>query len=133
MICAGNALNFFSSFSITIRDYVAVIIITVIILTKSTVEIFTLKQAIDYTESFCLVKVYFRWPECIVATEGWVVCVKLFAKHRAQLMFPAPRVHPYAVALRPLSAAFQARVSSYSPDNYISYLVSCILYPSAVL
>ena len=33
------------------------------ILTKSTVEIFTLKQAIDYTESFCLVKVYFRWPE----------------------------------------------------------------------
>ena len=52
-------------------------------------------------------------PERDVATEGWVVRVDVFTKHRAQLPtnFLAPLVHPYAVALLPVSAAFQARIS----------------------
>ena len=55
-------------------------------------------------------------PKSEVATEDCVVSVDVFTKHRAQLsiFLSAQESAPYTVAVVPMSAAFQARISRVS-------------------
>ena len=55
-------------------------------------------------------------PKSEIATEDCVVSVDVFTKHRAQLsiFLSAQESAPYTIAVVPMSAAFQARISRVS-------------------